>query len=424
MIKLFENKTEYDATVKPTDESRVGLIEDINQSVVDGVNVHVKYPKVGDLVFENGDDEVVFIDYLTAVRSLIPSTYTHVGYILEVMGDSVKIIHDLGTTAQWLDCWQYAITAIASTDITIRLRMSNDYSSNTSVAVTLSSTDINATTAQEISDAVSAKATEVGDTNPWWAWYDEDNERIIVQTDTCVDYQQNAVGGVNCTISLCVWEDMPASGNLWRTSGVSTNYCMCNPAKFISYYSTHGTTPTADIPLHSATIVTEAGFENSEFCQLLRDAYGDYSTYMIAEHSGLIPSKYGVFGLLSGEEMTKMYGNSNAPTKDGDTMYKFPALHQCATLDFEVEGLESGDWHLATPEETLIEMSTDVFAALRISATKVGETYPDNSVSRWTSARSSAYRAWLFSGTIGFLFSNLNVPNAYRVMAVTLYKIS
>lgn len=426
MIKLFQNKAQYDATAKPTDESRIGLIQDINQSVSDGVNVHIKHPKVGDLVFKNGNNEVVFIDYLTAVRNLIPSTYTHVGYILEVMGDCVKIVNDLATTEQWLGCWQYAITAIASTSITIRLRMSNNYEANTSVTVTLSSTDINAATAQEISDAVAAKATEVGDVNPWWAWYDEANERIIVQTDTGGSYLQYNVAGVNCTIALCVWEDMPASGVLWRTSGVSTTFCMCYPAGFISYYGTSGSTPTADVPLHSSTIVNKESFDSSEYCQLLRDAYGDYSTYIVAEYSALLPSKYGVFGLLSGEEMTEKYGNSTAPTKNGGTLYKFPALHLCATLDFDVDGLKAGDWHLATPEETLIEMSTEVYGALRTSATKVGKTYPSYSTHRWTSARTDTYRAWTYSGTFGYLYYYYGngVSAARRLRAVTLYKLA
>lgn len=419
MLEKFTNKAEYDAADKPNDESRVGLIVESNEVVVDGINVHVRIPKEGDLVFKT-DNGIVYIDYLTAVASKIPSTYTHVGYVLERKGNYVEVIVDTGKTAQWLGAWQYAITEISATNITIGLRMSNDYGHYTNVNVTLSSTEINATTAQEISEAVSAKAEEVGDANPWWAWYDEANSRIIVQTDTDINPNQSSVAGTNCTISLCVYRDMKANNQVLRKSGISTTNCVGEIGRFVTYYSTHGTTPTSEVLLHSGVLVTKVAFEESEYCHLLRDAYGDYTTYCREEFSAQMPSQYGVFSLPSNDK----YANIVIPTKDGGEMAIFSAMYEAYKIDFDIDGMREGDFHLTTAEETLAELS--ILSTLRASATKVGKSYPSNSTHRWTSNLATETRAWFFNGTHGNLYSSSGsyALSAFRVRAVTLLKLT
>ena len=61
MIQTFSNQDAYAAAGKPTDESRVALIEDINAVKIDGVNVLTDMPEDGDVVFEDTDDSIFYV---------------------------------------------------------------------------------------------------------------------------------------------------------------------------------------------------------------------------------------------------------------------------------------------------------------------------------------------------------------------------
>ena len=62
MIQTFSNQDAYAAAGKPTDESRVALIEDINAVKIDGVNVLTDMPEDGDVVFQDADENIFFED--------------------------------------------------------------------------------------------------------------------------------------------------------------------------------------------------------------------------------------------------------------------------------------------------------------------------------------------------------------------------
>ena len=167
MITTYEDNAAYVAAGMPTDESRVALIKDTNEVKIDGINVVTSEPEKGDVLFIDASGKKIFLKGGAELNaSLIPAGWTWIGVVISRKGNKVKILDKANSSSmQWLACWQYAITAISSTSITIKVRMSNNYGAYTDVPVTLTSAAVNAQSASEISAAIAAKATAVGDTS-------------------------------------------------------------------------------------------------------------------------------------------------------------------------------------------------------------------------------------------------------------------
>lgn len=436
-IKSYANKAAYDAAVKPTIESQVSMIETTREIIVDGVNVITTSPAVGDLVMLDEANKIVFLKGGSWIqKAIIPTAWTHVGYVYLRMGRKVGVIDKNAADMKWLDVCQYAITAISSTTLAINLRMSPDYSVNTTVDVTLTSTNIDATTASEISAAVAAKAAEVGDTKAWWAYLadangnkvDSDGTQIIIQCDECVDYRFYNVSATGCTISHVTWGDMPENSQYWRGErGFYTNYWgVQNIARTKAWATNNARVPSSNEPVGpqagNSEPVRPSSFETSEYCADLRAAYKTYEEYLEKCYAVVCPQKYGCFSLPDGATMAKLYAQKTAPTKDGGTKYKFPALYYGYNRSYGVAGLDFGDWHLHDVLEGTLLMKDACINALAPSVTKMGTTAINNSTSRWFATRYTVYGAWLFSGISGEL-AGTGVDYALRSQAVALLEI-
>ena len=436
-IKSYANKAAYNAATKPTIESQVSLIETTREIIVDGVNVITTNPTVGDLVFLNESNEVTYIKGGSWIqKAIIPSAWVHVGYVYLRKGRQVGVIDKNAADVKYLDVCQYAITAISSTTLAIKLRMSPDYAVDTTVDVTLTSTAIDATSAAEISAAVAAKATQVGDTKAWWAYLADANgnkvesggTQIIIQCDTCVDYRFYVVSATGCTIAHITWGDMPENSNYWRGErGFYTNYWgVMNIARTKAWATSNGRVPTSNEPVGpragNDAPVKPSEFESSQYCADLRAAYKTYEEYLEKCYAVVCPQKYGCFALPDGAEMSKRYALKTAPTKDGGTKYKFPALYYGYNRSYGVDGLDFGDWHLHGVLEGTQLMKDACLAALAPSITKMGTAAINNGTYRWFAERCYAYNAWFFNGYDGTLY-NTGVNHAFRCQAVALLEI-
>ena len=436
-IKSYPNKQAYDAAVKPTIESQVSMIETTREIIVDGVNVITTSPAVGDLVFLNESNEITFVKGGSWIqKALIPSAWVHVGYVYLVKGRKIGVIDKEAVDKKYLDVCQYAITAIASTTLVINLRMSPDYSVDTAVDVTLTSATIDATSAAEISAAVAAKATAVGDTKAWWAYLadadgnkvDSGGTQIIIQCDECVDYRFYVVSATGCTIAHVTWGDMPENAYYWRGErGFYTNYWgVQNISRTKAWATGSGRIPTANEPVGpsagNSDPVRPSEFESSQYCADLRAAYNTYEEYLEKCYAVVCPQKYGCFALPDGAEMGRLYANRMAPTKDGGTKAKFPALYYCYNRSYGVDGLKAGDLHLPGVLEGTELMKDACLAAMEPSITKMGTTAINNSTYRWWAERYNVYNAWVFNGSSGLLDGTV-IYNAFRVQAVALLEI-
>ena len=436
-IKSYANKAAYDAAVKPTIESQVSLIETTREIIVDGVNVITTSPAVGDLVFLNESNEIIYVKGGSWIqKAIIPGAWVHVGYVYLRKGRQVGVIDKNTADLKYLDVCQYAITAISSTTLAIKLRMSPDYAVDTTVDVTLTSAAINETSAAEISAAVAAKATAVGDTKAWWAYLadaegnkvESDGTQIIIQCDTCVDYRFYVVSATGCTIAHITWDDMPENSNYWHGErGFYTNYWgVMNIARTKAWATSNGRVPASNEPVGpragNDAPVKPSEFESSQYCADLRAAYKTYEEYLEKCYAVVCPQKYGCFSLPDGATMAERYARKTAPTKDGGTKYKFPALYYGYNRSYGVAGLDFGDWHLPDVLEGTQLMKDACINTLAPSITKMGTTAINNSTYRWFAQRYNVNYAWLFYGSNGTL--NINyVYNTYRCQAVAILEI-
>ncbi len=222
-------------------------------------------PQDGDAVFEDANGGVHFMRYDQCEEV---QGWTLIGYAFACDGNKCKVLDKAQSTAKYLSIWQYSITAISSTSISLKLRMKGDYDNYVTVPVTLTSAAINGTTVSEINAALEAAGNtgNVGYANHgYWCYLANDNDekvsneanatKIIVQCDICENYQQYNVQGTGCTIALSVWRTMPSSNTLKMVCGASSSYAGMNYDKFLSYYATSGTTPTSNVAVVSSTIV-------------------------------------------------------------------------------------------------------------------------------------------------------------------------
>lgn len=428
-IKSYNSKADYNAAVKPTTESQVSMIETTREIIVDGVNVVTTQPTAGDVVFLDDQNKVIYVKGGAWIQKAnIPAAWTHVGYVYFRKGKQVGVIHKTGADVKWLDVSQFAWTdaVLDGTEHskTIGLRFGiPDWDTTTSITFTYTATTL-AEAAAACTAAIEAKLTELGapaaTIAEWWAYADEDNNRVIVQRDACTDYRFYICSG----LTHITWGDMPATNvNGFRVNGRMTDQRIMNNARGAAYYSTNGATPSADVPINAAgTIVNKTAFDSSPYCRLLRDTYGTYQEYIHCEYRLQYPQKLGVFSLPDGKELTVKYGPMTAPTKSGGTKYKFPALRYGYNKSFGVSGLDFGDWYLPGVADGVMLMRDETIVALAPSISKMGTTTITNSTHRWFAERCSVGGAWFFSGRYGLLGVN-DVYGAHRAQAVALLEI-
>lgn len=119
MIKTYANESAWASAVKSTTESTVGLLLDSNTPVLNGVNVLVTVPKVGDAVVLDASGNIKFIAFGTFVNSSFPSGWTKVGVVYWVQGKDVRFIsHTSLGGKKYSDVWRLKITGytLDSTD--------------------------------------------------------------------------------------------------------------------------------------------------------------------------------------------------------------------------------------------------------------------------------------------------------------------
>ena len=433
-IEQYNDSASYNSAGKPTTESRVANIKEGNISKFNGVNVPTTdTPVFGDAVYLDESGNKVAIRKEVYNRSLVPASWTYKGVFLNYHKDG-RWCTFLGNysslpTYKYADVLQYALTAINSTSLTLKLRIRDtsktgeaQYGSDISVPVTLTSTNFDATTVAEITAALEAKATELGDTAAWWCYLANDNNervdsdatRIVVQRDVWNNYQQYNCGCTGGTLTFATWGDMPASSSYRKVNGKSTNYRgLMNFKGAASYWSTNGRTLEANVAVHSEAGNTDpmklTEFQSSPYAADIRAYYKTYEAYLRGEFGIQSLMKVGAFALPDGETLTAKYGPMTAPTKAGSTKAMYPALNW---------GYLQGG-HLWDVTEGVLMMEDNNLAIINGTQNKAGKVTLTNSSYRWFAQRYNVYNAWYFSGTTRTLYGN-HVSDTLQVGAVAL----
>ncbi len=441
MVKNFNTAEEKNAFIPSTEESTLMHVEETNESSVNGVNVETKSPQAGDELYLDGSKRKVYIVADTLVRSKIPANWEQVGHVVFVQGKKKCIINKTGVDEQYAALLQFSITAITSTNIIVKLRIqdtsksgSAQYGSNIDVPVELASTDINEANAAAISEAVAAKAVELGDTAAWWAYLADDNDnvvtdesglgtKIIVQCDVWKNENQYNCAMTGGTIAFSLWGDMPASTAYFKTNGTyATSRGMMNFDAAEAIWGAGGRTPTATVILPEAGNVdpmSKDAFLNSEFCAAVREKYATYRDYLKGEFSIELPQHYGTFALPTNLEATRKYGPMTAPTKAGGVKPKFTAFNICYNVNYNCEGLRQGDWFLPGSEIGCKTMIDENLKILQRTISKAGGTAINASTNRWFAEWYNIHRARIFYRNSASLH-NYSVSSRNRVQAVVL----
>lgn len=175
--------------------------------------------------------------------------------------------------------------------------------------------------------------------------------------------------------------------------------------------------PTADEPVVNTQAnvfpVQYDSFYSSTYCKGLREYYTDYESYIRQEYMTKYPQSTGVFALPDGKTITYALNDS-----------VHPAFQYCASVNYGVDGLSTGDWWLPGVKEGVELLDDATLSIVRASFSLLGTkgitvNAPTNSSYRWFAQRSSASYAWIFNGTSGSL-SGTSVGNQFLVQAVTL----
>ena len=433
-IVKYENDAAYQAAGYPTNESRVAKIDDTGDIKIDGVNIIVSHPTIGDAVYKKDGKRYFYKGGNALNHSLLTAAgFEGLGQIIGWRdGKAIYLDREI-SSAKYLDVSQYAWTDVVldgteqSKTIGICCGVP-DWGTTQSItfvytATTLAEAAAACTAAIETKLAeISASSTEIG---YWWAYADEDNNRVIVQRDTCTDYRFYVCSG----LTHITWEDMPESNAYLKSNGRVTNYRgLMNIARGKAYWPTngrnaagaadvwHGAIEVNDNPLQQSVFETTSMYGDGEH------QYSTYEDYLRGEFGIMSRQKYGAFNLPSAEVLSKKYADKTVPTKSGGTKYKYPAFHFASAIDRGVPGLNAGDLFLTGLEDGLIFMEDEKMAIINITRSKMGHSLISNGSSRWFAQRYNAYYAWIFSGNSGFL-NPISVSYSYQVQDAALLDI-
>ena len=238
---------------------------------------------------------------------------------------------------------------------------------------------------------------------------------VVFHVDGRKVYVINKTSGGSLKYKTSNTADGTANSAYLKKNGQVTNYRgMMNIARAVSYWSTNGSTPTADVPLVVGTNdnpVTRTAFETSAYCKLLRQTYASYESYMSENFGVKFPQEYGCFSLPSGKTITYTYNDAN-----------HPAFQHCAGVNYGVDGLGAGDWYLPGVYEGTALMRDAVLEKVNASMALISGASISNGSHRWFAQRYNSENACIFYGNNGNLYY-ITCTYEFTVQAVALLEV-
>ena len=186
MIKSYPTRDALVSAGVPTNESRVALVADENDVVVDGVNVIVGIPRFADPMFTDASGKTVIIAQETLVPASIPAGWTYKGPFLMDWDDKYHLALN-GTftslpTRKFADMVQFEV-AVPSASGALSLgaqlvkagtttTISVEYEAGMTLAAEVNVYEVNDTTlCGRINIAIAALE---GVTGAWWAYLNDE----------------------------------------------------------------------------------------------------------------------------------------------------------------------------------------------------------------------------------------------------------
>lgn len=438
-IKKVKDTAAWEGLVKSETESTIGLIEDGNAAVVNGVFVEkpITTPADGDMVFVDGEKKPHLVAYGTYKSAMKPADWEAVGVVKFILGRPL-IVWKNNTWKLWAETFRWKVTGWKidgqphTTDISFN---SSNPTKPTNPTLTYQGSTIEEIIPQlqawfdayELESKLYFKAEKLDDTtirihlepyNAWWQSY-------LKMSGLVVNYD--------------IAQELPAVMNAYKRNCYGNRGAIVNVQRAIEYYeistgsNEYEGNATTDLhnnaqrsyPINLTTYLGKAA-DGKDHCADLREIFGEGREGWLECMRDFIlitPNTRGVLNnQVSGEgkENTRILANQTYQAKDGSTRVIFPAANYAASVGVEgVPGIDKGDFYLMAPDEGVEfykQITYGLSGVTRAAADKVnqslaeiGGTVINCASTAWLSSRCSSDTAWCYDlrGYLGdsYLFS-------------------
>ena len=340
MIKSFDTKAAYDAAAKSQTESDLSLVKANNTAYVDGTDVVISQPKVGDIEVKDDSSVRRYISLDTYKPGTFPSGWTIVGVVASREGNKIITIPVIASngerTLKWMDVYIYVVTGYvldgASHTVSINLQGSG------AKDFTYSASDV-ATFVSQLKQFVS----DAGKSSDFSAYADTDG-RVMLQWDTYNAYPSTSATGLTLTPKVTL--DYPLIYSSAMRNCGTQGCALWNYDRAVQSFSSDNSStsfnPSSDVTSIPYYPICKPGYlgtsqYQSDHCAYLRNIYGEgesgWLAYMHAiEMQENSPFASGKEELRYGDKATEMLGDVTYTASDGSTKYLYPAFHYCKSI--------------------------------------------------------------------------------------------
>ena len=320
-------------------------------------NVLVRVPKVGDILCVDASGNKHYIALDTYQSSSLPAGYTVVGVVGARQGNQALIVHKTNASKVWADIYHWKVTGWtldgASHTTNITFYSSQQAASNPAFTYTATNYE---TVASLLNDWFDVYFSESGLRYHAIALADG----VQVQVEPYASWYQYIIYFSGLTVASLTDSFLKANNNSYRKSGRSLYWGIINLKRGVEYYSTNGSTPTADVPIHisqDVAPVKKSEFKTNAFCAAIRNAYcadpsnptdEDYVNYVYTEFAAEYPSNRASMAeeFRDGKKNTYSLAGRKYTAYDGTEKFIYPAAEYCAEVEYDADGLRKGDWFL------------------------------------------------------------------------------
>lgn len=376
MIKQFQTVADYEGSVPSSQQTDVALVMSTNEVHVNGVNVVVPVPEVGDVVYLDEGNKIVFVNGGSIQKERIPGVWTHVGYVYRVLGNKIGIIDKTVYNEQFQQVEKILLTGQPETLYYLIFAKGSE-----SKTITVARSSSYSELVTQINNALFADADLAG----WTASLGGGG--IILQ---CSVRSECTFISAPTMRDIKVYDYNPPIGDtrvFWRSTSKTATY-NSNFDRCLAYYSEHGSNWTYDYDISVPafhTIVNESTFDENSHLAPAREYFGTYRNYIAAA----IMMKEQPTDLFNYPfvDYSKQFADMTVELAVGGEVYVFPAIAKCNIVSYNNPLLAAGKWHLPGFGDMVYITDKETIDVLAAVSAKVGTSAFDNSIDRWTLAK-------------------------------------
>ena len=424
MEKIYNTKSEWNSETKT--EPTIGLIKQTGEVLYSGgINFCTTSPKIGDALYLDSDGKPKAITLESYAPASIPSGWTPVGSVYNVTGKEIWVVAKDGASKRWaaIRLWEVSGYNLDGTSHTATFTFCNSSSVQTQYPFTYS-----ATTKEEFCNQLDTWLRENNPENYKPRAYIKDGY-VYLAADNYAWWQQDSY--TTCSgLTLTHWSTpisrIPAISRTPQNNTFKNIYCIVNKERIKQW---GGRTPSSNVSLSEVnTPVSKNAFETSSYCDLIRNTYGDYDTYLDAVTAQHPASNGSVSWRNVGHAKTQEWCPFTYITSSGSEELLFTAANYAN--DYGISGSQyfaPGNWWVPDVDEIMYMMKNITYGLSGVSRANadpvnrclylMGGTGISCTAHRWSSVRCNSYFCWGYN-SLGYLDSNL-FDNSFMVSPVS-----